>query len=100
MSETLSNAKTFFAVQIERYEKAPEITKLVLVTADKMGVRFARLESLDTISVAVGGYLRFRCDAENLTPVLDALAGQGRGVIRIEGSRYMLRSKSRSGMIP
>jgi hypothetical protein len=98
--ETLVNAKTYFAVQAKTYETARDVSRLVLQAAATVGISFKRLESMDILSVGTTNFVRFRSDVVDATPILDALEAQGRGSIRLEGIRYMLRAKGRVGSIP
>lgn len=100
MTETLINAKTYFAIQIQRQERASEIAELVLSTAEKVGSRFKRLESLDTITIGSTCLLRFRSDVDDATPFLDVLVGQKRGVVRMQEWKYFLVCNGRKGTIP
>lgn len=99
--DSLTNAVTYFAIQIEDYESPDAIAKLVCQAAKGVRAKFQGLEYLSTESIGGARYARFRTDLEDTMPLLDRIAGEGRGVIRQQSGTFMLRTASgRHGFIP
>ncbi len=100
MSETLLNAKTYFAVEMRPGEDAREVSRQVLEAAKGAKVKFKRLESMGLFQVGSTHLIRFRSDLENFKPILGALKAQGRATIEADGSGYLLRKNGRQGAVP
>lgn len=100
MTETIINAKTYFAVELRPGENAKEVSRMVLMAAKDAKVAFRRLESMGSMTVGSTDLIRFRSDAGDIGSVLGALKAQGRAIIEAQGSQYLLRKNGRQGPVP
>ena len=100
METTLTKAKTYFAVGYNQGETPHEVAKLVLMTAKETNSSFRGLEIMDTLTVGVSNFVRFRTDLTEADKLLNKLA-ENRSVVRHGIGNFVLSMPNgRKGSIP
>jgi hypothetical protein len=99
--ETLTTAKSYFAIEAMSGETSDDVARLILKTAEESGLRFVGLECLSTESFGMATFFRFRTDLPDVSTIIDSLWDRGRGVIQNKArGGFMLRtSNGRSGSV-
>lgn len=89
-----------FGVQALPGEADLHVAEVVIRKAHELGIQFKRLDTFETLSIGTNRFIRFDAGTTvDLTPVLDALFSEGRGVIGVGGSAFVIRLGSRTGPI-
>lgn len=89
----------YFAVQSKGYETELDIAKLVIHTANDLGMTFTKIEVLDRFKLGATEFTRFRLK-ETVRGLLDQLHTKGRSVIGSEGPGFTARIGTRTGLAP
>jgi len=90
---------TTFAVEVKPRELLSNVAELVLRTAHSEGLKFLRMEYLDSFEVGTRNFGRFRID-DYIGDLVDLIHKQGRSVIASKAGGYEVRIGDRKAPVP
>lgn len=95
----LNTKSNTFAVEFRPQEALSMVAELVLRTAHSEGLKFLKMEYLDTFSVGTRKFGRFRVD-DYIGDLVEKVNATGRGVILVNDGTYQVRVGDRKAPIP
>lgn len=88
-----------FAVEVRPREALSTVAELVLRTAHAEGLKFVKMEYLDSFSVGTRQFGRFRVD-DYIGDLVEKVHATGRGVVLVNEGTYQVRVGERRAPIP
>ena len=95
---TMTKSNTF-AVEVRPQEALSTVAELILRTAHSEGLKFLKMEFLDTFTVGTRTFGRFRID-DYIGDLVEKINDMGRGVILVNEGTYQIRIGDRKAPIP
>ena len=88
----------YFAVETRTREPDIAVVELVIRSANEIGMKSSKVDALDRFRIGSTEFMRFRIK-EPTKPLTDHLEGLGRGVVVLDGTTFIAKSKSKTGTV-